>query len=153
MTLSSSFQIVRRRLAGTAVAAVALSMALALAAPRGAAAANEVADWNVIGIDATVAGGQNPIHVSRTIAMMHLAMHDALNAIDRRYEPYLYFGPIDRSADAGAAVAAAARDVLVAVIPGLGHAGSAGQGTADRGGRLRRRPSRNCPKGRPRPRV
>jgi len=37
--------------------------------------------------------------------MMHLAMHDALNAVDRRYEPYLYFGPIDRSADAGAAVA------------------------------------------------
>jgi hypothetical protein len=120
MTLSSSFQTVRRRLARTAVAAITLSVALAFAAPRGAAAANDVADWNVIGIDAAVAGGQNPIHVSRTIAMMHLAMHDALNAVDRRYEPYLYFGPIDRSADAGVAVAAAARDVLVAVIPDWG---------------------------------
>jgi hypothetical protein len=120
MTLSSSFQTVRRRLARTAVAAITLSVAFAFAAPRGAAAANEVADWNMAGIDAAVAGGQNPIHVSRTIAMMHLAMHDALNAVDRRYEPYLYFGPIDRSADAGAAVAAAARDVLVAVIPEWG---------------------------------
>jgi PAP2 superfamily len=120
MTFSSSFQTVSRRLARTAVAAVALSVVLAFAAPRGAAAANEVADWNVLGIDAAVAGGQNPIHVSRTITMMHLAVHDALNAIDRRYEPYLYFGPIDRSADAGAAIAAAARDVLVAVIPDWG---------------------------------
>jgi hypothetical protein len=120
MTFSSSFQTVSRRLARTAVVAVALSVVLAFAAPRGAAAANEVADWNVLGIDAAVAGGQNPIHVSRTITMMHLAVHDALNAIDRRYEPYLYFGPIDRSADAGAAIAAAARDVLVAVIPDWG---------------------------------
>ena len=120
MTFSSPFQTVSRRLARTAVAAVALSVVLAFAAPRGVAAANEVADWNVLGIDAAVAGGQNPIHVSRTITMMHLAVHDALNAIDRRYEPYLYFGPIDRSADAGAAIAAAARDVLVAVIPDWG---------------------------------
>ena len=44
--------------------------------------------------------------------MMHIAIHDALNAIDRRDQPYAY----DRKADPGtspdAAVAAAARDVL-----------------------------------------
>ena len=39
MTLSSSFQTVMRRLAGTAVAAIALSATLAFAAPRGAALA------------------------------------------------------------------------------------------------------------------
>lgn len=51
------------------------------------AAADEVFDWNVTGFDATVAGGQNNVVISRTMAMMHLAVHDALNAIDRRYEP------------------------------------------------------------------
>ena len=71
-------------------------------------------------MDAAVAGGQNPIVLSRTMAMMHLAVHDALNAIDRRYEPYIYFGPVDRSAHAGAAVAAAAHGVLVALMPDWG---------------------------------
>lgn len=85
------------------------------------AAADEVFDWNVTGFDATVAGGQNNVVISRTMAMMHLAVHDALNAIDRRYEPYLYEGKAGPSADARAAIAAAARDVLVGVIPGWGN--------------------------------
>jgi hypothetical protein len=51
--------------------------------------ADEVYDWNIAGFDITVAGGQNPIVISRTMAMTHLAIHDALNAIDRRYDPYL----------------------------------------------------------------
>ena len=52
----------------------------------------------------------------RAMALMHLAMHDTLNAIDRRYEPYAYTGP---DADAGpeAAAAQAAHDVLVALYP------------------------------------
>jgi hypothetical protein len=82
--------------------------------------ANEVYEWNVTGFEAIAAGGQNPIVISRTMAMVHLAVHDALNAIERRYEPYLYEGSADRSADAGAAVATAARDVLVGVVPAWG---------------------------------
>jgi hypothetical protein len=42
------------------------------------AAADEVFDWNVTGFDAAVAGGQNNVVLSRTMAMMHLAIHDAL---------------------------------------------------------------------------
>jgi hypothetical protein len=49
--------------------------------------------------------------------MTHAAIHDALNAIDRRYKPYA----LDRRAEPGAspdaAVAAAAHDVLVAQLP------------------------------------
>ena len=52
------------------------------------------------GFDADAAGGQNNVVISRTMAMMHLAVHDALNAIDRRYEPYLYQDEAEPSADA-----------------------------------------------------
>jgi hypothetical protein len=90
-----------------------------LGMPR-AGTADEVFDWNVTGFEATAEGGQNPILISRTMTMMHLAVHDALNAIERRYEPYLYEGRAETIAAPGAAVAAAAHDVLVEVIPGWG---------------------------------
>jgi hypothetical protein len=48
--------------------------------------------------------------------MAHVAMHDALNAIDRRYEPYAYDAVAPRGASPEAAVAVAAHDVLVARI-------------------------------------
>lgn len=88
----------------------------------GAARADEVTDWNVVGFDVAIAGGQNPIVHSRTLAMMHLAIHDALNAIDRRYEPYLHEGRAEPNAAPAAAVAAAARGVLEGVLPQWGSA-------------------------------
>jgi hypothetical protein len=95
-------------------------LALASLEMPGAATADEVFDWNVTGFEATAEGGQNPILISRTMTMMHLAVHDALNAIERRYEPYLYEGRAETGAAPSAAVAAAAHDVLVEVIPGWG---------------------------------
>jgi hypothetical protein len=49
-------------------------------------------------------------------AMAHLAIHDALNAIDRRSRPYAFDATAKRGASPDAAVAAAARDVLVALV-------------------------------------
>jgi hypothetical protein len=49
-------------------------------------------------------------------AMMHIAIHDALNAIDRRSEPYAFQAPAENWTSPEAAVAAAARDVLVTLI-------------------------------------
>ena len=67
----------------TVSAAVLGAVALfAFTAPR-SATADEVVDWNLKGFEAKAAGGQNAILVSRTMAMMHLAVHDALNAIHR----------------------------------------------------------------------
>src|SRR6185312_213335 len=108
-------RVVSRRLAKLTVGVLGL---LALLPYR--TAADEVLDWNVTGFDAAVAGGQNNVVLSRTMAMMHLAVHDALNAIDRRYEPYLYQASAEPSAAPAAAIAAAARDVLVGVIPAWG---------------------------------
>jgi hypothetical protein len=49
--------------------------------------------------------------------MTHAAIHDALNAIDRRYQPYALFSPTDIVASPDAAVAAAAYGVLVHEMP------------------------------------
>jgi len=56
---------------------------------------------------------------SRMYAMMHLAIHDALNAIDRRFQPYVLDKPAEPGAFPDAAVAAAARDVLVPLLAQL----------------------------------
>jgi hypothetical protein len=48
--------------------------------------------------------------------MMHIAIHDALNAIDRRSRPYAFDMQAEEGASPDAAVAAAARDVLVPLI-------------------------------------
>jgi hypothetical protein len=53
----------------------------------------------------------------RTAAMMHIAMHDALNAVERRYEPYA-FGHTVAGADPTAAAAQAAYEVAVDQYPG-----------------------------------
>jgi hypothetical protein len=50
-----------------------------------------VLGWNADAGRAAVAGCiapiDNPLTESRAYAMMHIAVHDALNAIDRRYRP------------------------------------------------------------------
>jgi hypothetical protein len=51
--------------------------------------------------------------------MMHVAIHDAVNAIDRRSRPYALDVQAEPGASPDAAVAAAARDVLVALIAQL----------------------------------
>ena len=90
-------------------------------------AAAEVGDavtaWNAnAGVAATaacIAPLNNPLHESRMYAMMHVAVHDALNAIDRRSRPYAFKAEAEPGASRDAAVAAAARDVLVSLIAQL----------------------------------
>ena len=53
---------------------------------------------------------------ARMYAMMHVAIHDALNGIDRRSRPYAASLTAAPGASPEAAVAAAARDVLVPVL-------------------------------------
>ena len=79
--------------------------------------ADAVTDWNVIATNTAPAGGKNAIQQSRIYAMMHAAIHDALNAIDRRNKSYAFDRQPSLGASPEAAVAAAARDVLLAEIP------------------------------------
>jgi hypothetical protein len=83
-----------------------------------------VSAWNANAGDAAIAAclapTNNPLHESRLYAAMHLAVHDAVNAIDRRSRPYA-FATRRRlpGASLDAAVAAAARDALVTLLQQL----------------------------------
>src|SRR5687767_2734811 len=93
------------RQSGTA--ALVLWTTLAIATP---ATADVVADWNVCA-PAIIATGRATIQFGAgpatqlDLAVVHLAMHDAIQAYDQRYEPYA--GAI--TAGEGSAIAAAAR--------------------------------------------
>jgi len=88
-----------------------LVITTAFAAPDNAVIrANAAA--GVAAIQACIAPLSNPFHESRAYAMMHLAIHDALNAIDRKYQPYAYDTKAEPGTSADAAVAAAAYYVM-----------------------------------------
>jgi hypothetical protein len=80
------------------------------------AAADAVTAWNAhagsAAIAACIAPADDSLHESRMYATMHVAVHDAVNAIDRRSSAYAFTG----SAAPWASGAAAARDVLVSAL-------------------------------------
>ena len=80
---------------------------------------NAVTAWNANAGEAVIAacflGGFAP-QEARMYAMMHVAIHDALNGIDRRSRPYAASLRAAPGTSPEAAVAAAARDVLVPVL-------------------------------------
>ena len=88
-----------------------------------AAAADPVLTWNENAAKAATAAclhiSGNGLVESRMYAMLQAAVHDAVNAIDRRSRPYAFDGEVTGPVSVDAAVAAAARDVLVSVIPTL----------------------------------
>ena len=55
--------------------------------------ANVITDWDEKGISAVRAmanlGGTNPYLAQRMMALVHVAMFDAVNSVERRYRPYL----------------------------------------------------------------
>jgi hypothetical protein len=84
----------------------------------GPAGANAALDWNAVATEAFLpTQGTDPVNQSRAYAMLHAAIHDALNAIEQRYEFYTPGMVVMPNASTDAAVAAAAHDVLVALIP------------------------------------
>jgi vanadium-dependent haloperoxidase-like protein len=117
----------QRTIAALAIVAVLLagSSGLAGAAPTLEAdqpgpVTDAVTMWNETAGATALAVGlaptNNPLHESHLYAMMHVAIHDALNAIDRRFQPYVYTARGPSGASPDAAVAAAAHDVLVPVV-------------------------------------
>jgi hypothetical protein len=109
-----------RRVFGSTVLPGILVVCLMAVAHTPPATANEVLTWNETAVKAATAGGQNPLQVTRTLAMVQGAVHDALNAINRRYAAYYFEGPGEDGAAPDAAVAAAAHTVLVGVVPSFG---------------------------------
>jgi len=93
-------------------------LAIALtAAFAGAAHADVIMDWNAKA-DAIAAEKQVlPAQQSRAMSMLHIAMFEAVNAIELRYTPYKLTLSADRSTSKEAAAAVAAYDVLLAIYP------------------------------------
>jgi hypothetical protein len=92
--------------------------ALAAVAPS----VNPVVQWNRILLQIVRTPGAQPatVHPTRSFAILHAAIYDAANSIDRTYTPYWSAcGGAPRSASQDAAAAAAAHDVLAALYPSL----------------------------------
>jgi len=83
----------------------------------GAVGADVIADWNEKAVNAGNTARVGNFPTARNIAMVHLAMFEALNSIEARYTPYRARLSADPDASREAAAASAAHAVLVRVYP------------------------------------
>ena len=94
-------------------------LALVVITEAQSAFANVITDWDdkalVTVTPMANLGGTNPYLAQRMMAMVHAAMLDAVNSIERRYKPYLVQLPADPSTSKEAAAAAAAAKVLASI--------------------------------------
>lgn len=114
-TLMPSTRSPRRRVARPLRWLLVSAIAFAVA---GQAHADAVTDWNAIaGSVAPRFGG--PQQQARAMAIVQIAVHDALNSIDRRYQAYAIVPAANPAASPTAAIAAAARGTLLALLPAV----------------------------------
>lgn len=113
------------------VAPFVLLTCLTSVVPAWGAKLDVILEWNAVALQVNVidhsgvdtpgnllSDTQGPPASARVLALVHAAMFDAYNSIDRRYTPYLLQVPKAQSASADAAVAQAAHDVVVGLFPG-----------------------------------
>jgi hypothetical protein len=79
--------------------------------------ADVISDWNETAVGVVTAGQVPPPQAERIMAMVHVAMFDAVNAIERRYQPVIARVPSPMTASSEAAAATAAGTVLVGLYP------------------------------------
>ena len=99
-----------------------LVFAVQFGLPRSAtaqSAAEVVIEWNrILQSTVAIAGALPPtIFITRPLAILHVAMFDALNSIDPVYQPYAVRATVVGSPSREVAAARAARDVMVAMFP------------------------------------
>jgi hypothetical protein len=105
-------------LAGTTVAVLAAAN-LAPAVAQATKPVSQVVQWNRTLLVIVRTPGAQPatIHPTRSFAIMHAAVYDAVNAIDGTHKPYSIRLGAFHSASQEAAAAAAAHEVLVNLYP------------------------------------
>jgi PAP2 superfamily len=79
--------------------------------------ADVVTEWNSAALDAIRAGHTPPPIASRSLAILHVSIYDAVNGIDRTHEYYLVQSEVPASASRDAAASAAAHEALVNLFP------------------------------------
>src|SRR6266516_1404611 len=80
------------------------------------ARADVVTEWNSTALNA-IRIDKTPPKASRDLAILHVAIYDAVNGITRSHEPYLVGGLVPASASIEAAASAAAYQVLASLFP------------------------------------
>lgn len=106
-----------RKMLFTVVSALLFMLSSFTFAQSAKEAGDAVMRWNRVTTDAAAALQIDPLTESRIFSIVHLAIHDALNAIDRRYEPYRLQAPSSHEASTDAAIAAAAHATLIELLP------------------------------------
>jgi PAP2 superfamily len=86
-----------------------------------AKAEDPIAAWNEITERAVKTAGHPPPVASLDFAIVHLAIYDAVESLDRRYDPYHSLVP-DATGSSLAAAAKAGHDALVGLFPGQSQA-------------------------------
>jgi len=104
--------------AGTTVAALSAAN-LTPAIAQATQPVSQVLQWNRMLLIIVRTPGAQPatIHATRSFAIMHAAIYDAVNAIDGTHKPYLVRLSASHFASQEAAAAAAAHEVLVKLYP------------------------------------
>ncbi len=104
--------------AGATVAALTAAN-LAPAIAQATQPVSQVVQWNRMLLVIVRTPGAQPatIHATRSFAIMHAAIYDAVNAIDGTHKPYLVRLSASHFASQEAAAAAAAHEVLVKLYP------------------------------------
>jgi len=97
---------------------LALSLAIILLTAACVNAQNVVVQWNAIA-STTIVTNHAEVSVASGVwyAYVHLAVYDAVNAIDHRFQPYLFTTNPPAGANKDAAAVAAAHRVLVNYFP------------------------------------
>ncbi|MEX2173430.1 MAG: hypothetical protein WD872_03655 [Pirellulaceae bacterium] len=85
--------------------------------PRQMLAADMVLRWNDVLLDTVRSANTPPPIAARAMAIVHTAIYDAVNAIDRTHEPYAFRMLAAPGTSREAAVAAAAHTALVGLFP------------------------------------
>jgi hypothetical protein len=104
----------KKRLLGAALA-VAMVGSLSPTAYARSGSPDVVIEWNQL--LQTWVPGTLGLQTPKYFAMLHVAIFDAINSIERGYSPYYTKVSVQASASSEAAAAQAAHDVLVALIP------------------------------------
>ena len=89
---------------------------LATVSVTNARAEDPIAAWNLISETAVKTAGHPPPVAALDFAIVHLAIYDAVESIERRYEPYYTLAP-GALGSPSAAAAKAGHDVLVGLFP------------------------------------